>query len=139
MGVVVDSSVLITLERADTTIEKALGTYRDPCISSVVVSELLAGVLLADSPARAQARQGFVDDVLASLPVIGFNVPDAREHARLSVELRRNGTPVGERDPLIAATAIANGHSVMTANTREFERVPGLHVTPPPNHQEEPE
>lgn len=46
----------------------------------------------------------------------------------MNVSLRRAGTPIGERDLMIAATALANGHDVLTANVREFERVPGLRV-----------
>ncbi|WP_343393958.1 type II toxin-antitoxin system VapC family toxin [Candidatus Amarobacter glycogenicus] len=33
---------------------------------------------------------------------------------------------MGERDLMIAATALANGHEVLTLNRSEFERVPGL-------------
>lgn len=35
---------------------------------------------------------------------------------------------IGAADLMIAATALANGHAVMTNNVREFERVPGLEV-----------
>jgi predicted nucleic acid-binding protein len=38
----------------------------------------------------------------------------------------KKGTPIGERDLLIAAIAKANSHTVATINHDEFARVPGL-------------
>jgi predicted nucleic acid-binding protein len=38
---------------------------------------------------------------------------------------------LGAHDPLIAATALAYGHAVLTQNLREFQRVPGLLVREP--------
>ena len=52
--------------------------------------------------------------------------------ADVLVALRRRGLSIGERDLLIAATALTGGHSVMTLNIVEFQRVPSLVVLPPP-------
>lgn len=41
-------------------------------------------------------------------------------------ELERLGTPIGSNDLLIAAIAIANDRTLVTANTREFGRITGL-------------
>jgi tRNA(fMet)-specific endonuclease VapC len=38
------------------------------------------------------------------------------------------GTPIGTMDLLIAAIALANDLVLVTHNTKEFSRVPGLHV-----------
>ena len=59
----------------------------------------------------------------AALP---FTLAEARTHAQLWADLERKGTPIGERDLLIAAIAKANGHTVATINRDEFVRVPGL-------------
>jgi len=52
--------------------------------------------------------------------------------ASIYVELRRRETAIGGHDLQIAATALVHGHSVMTANTREFGQVPELVLTPVP-------
>jgi tRNA(fMet)-specific endonuclease VapC len=44
------------------------------------------------------------------------------------VALSRAGTPIGERDLVIASTALAHGLTVATGNIGEFARVPGLRV-----------
>jgi tRNA(fMet)-specific endonuclease VapC len=44
----------------------------------------------------------------------------------IRVALRLAGTPIGPNDTAIAGHAIAAGAILVTNNTREFERVPGL-------------
>jgi tRNA(fMet)-specific endonuclease VapC len=46
----------------------------------------------------------------------------------LRAELERAGTPIGPYDLLIAAQALRSGSTLVTANVREFRRVPGLAV-----------
>jgi predicted nucleic acid-binding protein len=50
----------------------------------------------------------------------GSRYGKAREH------LASIGMPVGPNDLLIAATALAHGCTLVTHNTQEFSRVPGL-------------
>ena len=58
--------------------------------------------------------------------------PFAEEHAEaagsLRTRLERAGTPIGPYDLLIAAHALTERSTLVTANTREFSRVPGLTV-----------
>jgi tRNA(fMet)-specific endonuclease VapC len=127
--------VLIDAERRGRGFE-AIGFGVDgPVLSSIVIAEFLAGAILADNEQRRRARERFLTDLLVAFPVLSFGVEEARVHARLYVELRRAGTPIGERDLLIAATALANGHSVMTRNVREFNQVPGLTVVALPGSE----
>lgn len=72
-----------------------------------------------------------VESNLAKLATLRFRVlqytrEDAREAARLRALLRASGTPIGPYDVLIAGQALQNGLTVITANVREFARVPGL-------------
>ena len=100
-------------------------------MSSVTVAELRLGVELADSANRPR-REAFVERVVTSFPVLPFGVAEARTFARLSAFLRRAGTPIGDRDLMIAATAVANGLPLITLNRKEFERVPGLELIDSP-------
>jgi predicted nucleic acid-binding protein len=67
-----------------------------------------------------------VERLLEQVPVIPFDLVAARIHARVWAELAAAGTAVGERDLLIAATAMARGDSVATRDERSFPRIPGL-------------
>jgi tRNA(fMet)-specific endonuclease VapC len=54
----------------------------------------------------------------------------ARLHAQIWAELQTRGETIGAHDLWIAATALAHGLTLATANTGEFERVPALDLLP---------
>ena len=60
--------------------------------------------------------------------LIAFEEADAREAADIRAHLQRLGTPIGPFDLLVASQARRARTTLVTANTREFERVPGLIV-----------
>ena len=94
---------------------------------AITASELLHGVHRASAEHRGR-REAFVEAVLAAFPVIAFDLLVARVHARLWAGLASAGSDVGAHDRLVAATAIAAGWRVASANTRHFGRIPGLEV-----------
>jgi len=53
--------------------------------------------------------------------VVLFDRPAAESHGRL--RFARRSQPIGERDLLIAGTALAHGLAVVTHHAREFRRV----------------
>ena len=65
----------------------------------------------------------FLQSLLNILP---FDDEAAAEYGKICATLRRQGTPIGAMDMLIAAHAKAKGLIVVTNNVREFERVKGL-------------
>jgi predicted nucleic acid-binding protein len=69
-----------------------------------------------------------VEGVLAALPLLPYDLLVARVHARVWAALAEAGADVGAHDRIVAATAIAAGWRVGTANLRHFGRVPGLDV-----------
>ncbi len=77
---------------------------------------------------KAAARTAFVEDVLAAIPVVAYDVAVAEAHARLLVEVRRQGTPRGAHDLLIAATAMTSRRTVVTADAMAFANLPDLEV-----------
>jgi tRNA(fMet)-specific endonuclease VapC len=97
----------------------------DAVLCSIVVHELFYGVERSRNAARELAlvenfRRGYI-----SLP-LDDNL--AIEAARIRAALAAAGTPIGPYDLLIAATAAAYNLTVITCNTAEFARVPGLAV-----------
>lgn len=95
-------------------------------ISAITASELLVGVHYADDQARKTRRSAFVESVLARMPILSFDVEEARVHAGLFAALAKRGDMIDSHALIIAATAIVHNCAVLTENTREFERVPGL-------------
>jgi tRNA(fMet)-specific endonuclease VapC len=86
------------------------------------------GAHRAESSAQRRQRAQFLADVLAQYPVAPFGLEEARVFAQLSATLTRLGRPIGTEDMIIAATAIAGAHDVMTLNRRHFEGIPGLQL-----------
>jgi tRNA(fMet)-specific endonuclease VapC len=99
----------------------------DVAVAAVTIAELRVGALLGTGK-KAAARAAFVEDVLAAIPVIAYDVAVAEAHARLLVEVRRQGAPRGAHDLLIAATATASRRTVVTADTTAFVGLPDLEV-----------
>lgn len=132
MAQLVDSSVFIALERHrdDLSALGALGHAEPLAIASVTASELLVGVHRANTPERRTRRETFVEAILAAFPVVPFDLLVARTHARVWADLTTAGQIIGERDLMIAATALVHGYGVLTANVSEFARIPGLVVHP---------
>ena len=130
MGLVVDTSVLIGLERRGYAIEHLSSvTLEEPvALSAVTASELLVGVERADTEERRVRRSAFVESALAAVPILPVDLDVARVHARLAAGLLAAGQPIGAHDLLVAATAMHAGYGVLTNNVDEFERVPGLTV-----------
>jgi tRNA(fMet)-specific endonuclease VapC len=133
VGIVIDSSVLIEHERGRLDVSRLLEGLGegDGFLSAVTASEMLHGVHRAQNPAVQARRMASVEALLAVFPVLPTDLTVARVHANLWAHLAAAGTPIGGHDMWIAATCLAGGHVLVTANLREFERVPGLVVRGP--------
>lgn len=92
-------------------------------LCSVVLSELYVGALRSAQPARNRAD---VDQFAAPFISFPFDGAAADVYARIRHHLESLGTPIGPYDMQIAAIALANGCTLVTHNTAEFSRVPGL-------------
>ena len=65
---------------------------------------------------------------LSIMTILPFDRNAAAEYAAIRASLRKKGTPIGTMDMLIAAHAKSEGLTIVTHNTKEFERVDGLAV-----------
>ncbi len=92
------------------------------CTSIVVACELRYGAAKRAAPVLTQR----VEDLLDSLPVLPFDADADRHYAEIRALLERAGQPIGGNDLLIAAHCRSLGATLVTANQREFARVPGL-------------
>ena len=97
-------------------------------LSTITASELLHGVHRAVDPSAQARRAAFVEAIIDRLPILPLDLPVARSHARLWAELAAAGRLIGSHDLWLAASCIVHGLSLVTADRREFDRVPGLIV-----------
>lgn len=131
MGLLIDTSVLIAVERSPESSQALLDSFGDRpgYLAAISASELLHGVHRAESALRRKRRHQFVEAALSLLHVLAFDLDIARIHARLWSDLRRRGELIGAHDLLIAATALCHGLELVTGNEREFRRVDDLALT----------
>ena len=92
-------------------------------LSALVLAELLTGAEKSTHPARARAALAELTAYMTPLP---FDDAAADAYARIRAMLERKGKPIGPIDGLIAAQAVSRSMVLVTANLREFKRVPGL-------------
>ena len=93
----------------------------------IVYHELMYGA--AASARRKENEEKIVIFIAAGrIALLAFEEPDARAAADIRAHLRKLGTPIGPYDALIAAQARRAGATLVTANGREPQRVPGLTV-----------
>jgi tRNA(fMet)-specific endonuclease VapC len=129
MAVLIDTSVLVHVERRGHSLDEAIGE-QDRAISVITASELLHGVHRARTGAIRARRAAFVEHLLSAIEPLPITTAVARAHAEIWAELESDGNLIGAHDLWIAATALSQGMEVATANARDFERVPGLSVAP---------
>ena len=105
------------------------------CISTVTLMELIYG---AEKSAQTERNLRDIEGFASRLTVLPYDREAAVHTGRIRAELARAGTPIGPYDQMIAGHARSRGLIVVTANTDEFRRVPGISVedwtadVPPP-------
>jgi tRNA(fMet)-specific endonuclease VapC len=127
--VILDTSVLVAVERGTSALEDLLGDEDEPAIAAVSVAELVVGVGLADA-ARQAPRAAFLEALLDAAVVEPYDLDVARAHGLLLVHTRRAGRARGAHDLIIAATARARRRALITADRRGFEDLPGVVLRP---------
>ncbi len=114
------------LRRTTPMLEKRVGEAlkrHSAAISVITRAELRFGQAGMTPEDR---RRGLIDSFLLRLPNIEWSTQAADHYGSLKDILKRQGTPIGDMDTLIAAHALAEDLILVTHNTRHFEKVPGL-------------
>lgn len=130
MGLIVDSSAIIELERSGGDLGRRLRKHADASVQlpAIVWGELCAGVHLADSVPRALKRRQLLDRIRAGVSIIEFDEVIAEKWAELFADLQRRGEPVPANDLCVAATALVLNHPLLIGSRGEkhFKRITGL-------------
>jgi tRNA(fMet)-specific endonuclease VapC len=105
-------------------LEAALAEGAAIGISAIVLYELWYGIQKSARPrANAATLAAFLALDVTPWP---FEAEDAEQAGDIRATLERAGTPIGPYDLLIAAQARRRSALLVTANSSEFARVPGL-------------
>ena len=126
MPYLLDTNILSDLMRhpGGRIADQIAQTEQYVCTSIIVVAELKYGIVKAGS--RRLARQ--LAAILGGIEVIPFETPADVAYAELRTQLERAGRPIGGNDLLIAAHALTLDMTLVTANEREFARIPDLRI-----------
>ncbi len=124
MRYLLDANTVIAL--VNDTISKTARRARqerpgDVAVSAIVAHELFYGAFKS----RRAAQNVALIDTLQFI-VLEFDKEDAKEAGKVRALLASRGTPIGPYDVLIAGQAVARDMILITHNTQEFARVPGL-------------
>jgi len=123
-----DTNVCIAIIRCQP--ESALKRLRGKAIGQVGISSITLAELefgAAKSQRSEQARLALAEFLLP-LEIAPFDDAAAAAYGPVRAALEKKGKPIGPLDTLIAAHALALGTVLVTNNTREFARLPGLSV-----------
>jgi predicted nucleic acid-binding protein len=132
MGLILDSSVLITAERQGQNARQMLAAISgkagntDIAVSVVTLIELAHGAARADTSLRKEKRQQFIQELLTAQHPVTVSL--ALRVGQIDGENQAKGIRLPLSDLLIGVTALELGYSVATGNLRHFKMIPGLSV-----------
>jgi tRNA(fMet)-specific endonuclease VapC len=122
------NAIIVSLNDPTSPVRTRINQARDNgvplTVSAIVLFELWYGA--AKSGHRQRNIDRLVDFLNGPIQLLNFDAEDAREAGDIRAVLAKAGTPIGPYDILIAAQARRRGALLVTANKREFARVPGL-------------
>lgn len=124
---VLDTNAIILL--ADLVVDEL---PEAPVITAITLAELSVGPLVASDSRKAAERQMVLQQTEASFDPLPFDAEAARAFGRVAADLHDAGRKPKARafDALIAATAIAHGLPLYTANPDDFIGIRDLDLKP---------
>ena len=128
-----DTTILIDLssrrstrkDRASRKIEELAARGESLATTRFNLAELYVGLARSNRPAEDEKA---VEALLQDVEILDFDDTAARLFGSITGLLQQRGTPAGDMDVLIAATALAHGHSLVTRNAKHFRHIPDLAV-----------
>lgn len=97
----------------------------DVLLSTLTVAELQFGV---QKSADVIKNQQALDQFLLPFTLLDYDYEATQEYGKIRAYLEAQGTPIGSIDMLLASQALARNLIMVTNNTKEFSRVPGLQL-----------
>ena len=134
MGIMLDTSVLISGERRGESVQAIVQRVQTTCgeqdaaLSVVTLVELTHGIYRAKADAHRTRRQAFTEELRRAMAVHPVTADIAELAGRIEGEQAARGVSIAFQDLLIGATALHLDFAVVTLNARHFQAIPGLSV-----------
>ena len=125
MRYLLDTNAIIALFKGNKLFLDRLRSHQvwDFGVSSIVMHELLYGAY------KSQRRAQNIERVnRLQFPFVDFRLDDAHWAGKLRAQLAMDGMPIGAYDVLLAGQAVARDLTLITNNTREFQRINSLKI-----------
>lgn len=123
---VVDTEVVIELLRGNQQVlerrQAAVGAF---ATTWVTAAELYYGAAKSRSPL---SNRVLVTDFLATLDVLGLDLPASQRFGELKADLESRGERLADADLMIASITLAVGGVLITGNLRHYSRISGLQI-----------
>ena len=95
-------------------------------ISTITISEIVYGAMKSE---RVEYHLKNLEEILLpSVNIVGFDAKSAYICGRIRAGLEKKGMPLSLADLEIAAIAMANELTLITGNTKHFQRIEGLRM-----------
>jgi predicted nucleic acid-binding protein len=137
MGVILDTSVLISGERRSESVQAIIRRIltrhgeQDAALSAVTFVELTHGIYRARNDNDRERRRAFCQELRRDLAVVPVTIEIAELAGRIEGEQAALGVSIAFEDLLIGATALNMNFQVVTLNVRHFQMIPKLSVVEP--------
>ena len=118
------NTVSFHIRQSSSRLQRRLKRIAADAVGLSVVTEMEIRYGLARNPGLRSAP--LIEAFLAGISVLPLTSEAADHYARIRAGLETKGTPIGPMDLMIAAHALSIGATLITNDTREFRRVPGL-------------
>ena len=141
--IALESNVVIDTLRGREIVRNRLAQVRSAgqamAMSCLAFEEVMYGVHRQPNPRRAEE---VLKAVLTDVDILAFELADAALACDVRARMAARGLKAPQLDFLIGAHALSRGHTLVTANTRDFQNIPGLqlldwtrpHQTQDPSH-----
>ena len=125
MHFLIDTNILIYRLKKLGNVNDNFLKYKDKQMSVSVISygELIFGAMKSKS---VEKNLETVNDIKSIFPIIDINCDIMKTFGEIKAYIQKIGKPVDDMDLLISATAISNGMTLVTHNTKHFENIPNL-------------
>jgi len=118
-------TVSLIIRKYPSVIEKLIKHEDDEiCISTITYAELCYGLEKKGSVRLFNE----IMSIIRKFTIVDFDNSQAELYGKIRVGLEKSGTPLGDMDMLIAASALTAGAILITHNTKHFSKINGLKV-----------
>jgi predicted nucleic acid-binding protein len=126
---IVDTNILIDIERRDRAVDALIADGDDLAIAAVTRAEFRTGAFLTTDPKVRERRLALVARMLSAVECLRYDEETADIHAELLAEVRLSGRPRGAHDLIIAAHARQSGREIQSRDAHaRFGDLPGVVV-----------